>query len=68
MIIVMKGNNRVSGFRLYKTSADREKAIKMLRRIGRNYFVCFRDTNETHHFGLDFGVAAWVMNGCYINR
>ena len=43
------------GTRVYSTPADRERAVKMLRKRGNDYFVRFRDVQGC---GLQFGVYA----------
>lgn len=49
-----------SGIRLYRSAADRKRAVQMLKRKGLNYFVGFRDANQTYPAGLSYGFAQWA--------
>jgi hypothetical protein len=60
MIQVLEGTIRKGGFRLYRNTGDRRRAVTHLKKFGFNYFVGFRDSNPTHPAGLDYGQADWV--------
>jgi len=47
-------------FRLYKSRADRARAVAALKERGRNYFVGFQDADQECPFGLSFGYAKWM--------
>lgn len=50
--------------RLYKTPADRRRAVTLLKHQGFNYFLGYRDAaNPERPAGLSFGVADWVPEG-----
>jgi hypothetical protein len=48
------------GFRLYRNTGDRRRAVAYLKKKGFNYFVGYKDTHSTHPAGLSFGQADWV--------
>lgn len=48
------------GFRLYRNTGDRRRAVAYLKKKGHNYFIGFRDANPTHPAGLSYGHADWV--------
>lgn len=59
-------NNKYDNHRGYRSNGDRKRAIKMLNKIGFNYFVCYKDTKS--NFALTIGKADWVKPGqCYVN-
>ena len=65
---IIDGRNKISGFRLYQSPSARNKAISALRRIGRNYFTCYKDSDTEYPYGLGFAVSLWVKTGYHINR
>lgn len=55
-------------YRVYRTHADRKRAISQLRRYGWNYFVTYLEAGELpRRIGqtnaLQFGFATWVHPG-----
>lgn len=48
------------GFRLYRNTGDRRRAVAFLKKLGFNYFIGYRDFNSSHPAGLSFGHANWV--------
>ena len=54
------GETKKSGVRLYRSRGDRKRAVTHLRRLGRNYFVGFVDSDQDCPHGLTYGWADWV--------
>jgi hypothetical protein len=51
----------------YQSCGDRKRAIAMLRRLGYNHFVCFKDVNSD--YALMYNKASWVEPGSiYVDR
>ncbi len=48
----------------YSSAAQRENAIRGLRKLGYNYFVKFADTQSK--YALTCSWAEWVGSGCHI--
>jgi hypothetical protein len=72
MIEIMKGRSRrdCSPFstRVYRTVADRNRALKQLAKRSFNYFICYRSANPDGP-ALSCGFANWVgPRGTYIDR
>lgn len=56
------------GVRAYATRADVKRALAQLqRRYGTNYAVVFRDTSAPGMLAVQYGWAAWVTYGMYVN-
>ncbi len=53
--------------RMYKSSADRDRAIKQLKKIGYNYHLGFADRHRTHKFSLIYGKVDWAGLFPYVN-
>jgi len=66
-------NYRVGDTRVYRTEADRERALKALQRRGFNHFVLFTNHDaripEANGPAMVYGIASWVPQGQpYIER
>lgn len=59
----------------YNSSADRNRAIAMFRKLGYHYFTCYKDTQSDFALMFQVGTGTWIAdavaknpNFCHVNR